>query len=152
MGGRSLRLDPNPRETYNTHRTHRSSYTKHKSDTCQTQSGDQKRISNNLELALLTRRTTLILLATQEHRKAPKPITYKTKIIHPTWLPYINQEVLPFGKQSTYETITSHISTDRETAKKRGATHIGDTYMTPGETLLTPYDVIEIQDHRQLNN
>jgi hypothetical protein len=37
MGGGSLRLDPNPRQTHNTHRTHISSHTKHKSDTCQTQ-------------------------------------------------------------------------------------------------------------------
>ncbi len=37
MGGGSLRLDPNPRETYNTHMTQRCAHIKHKSDTCQTQ-------------------------------------------------------------------------------------------------------------------
>jgi hypothetical protein len=38
-------------------------------------SGDQKRIINNLELALSTLRTTLILPTTQDHKKLPKPIT-----------------------------------------------------------------------------
>ena len=42
-------------------------------------SGDPKRISNNMELALSTLRTTLILPINQEYRKLPKPITYKTK-------------------------------------------------------------------------
>jgi len=41
---------------------------------------------------------------------------------------------------------------DKETTRKRGATHVGDTYTTPSDTILTLYDFIEIQDHRHLNN
>ena len=48
--------------------------------------------------------------------------------------------------------ITSHISKDRGMTRKRGPTHTGDTYMTPSSTILTPYDVIEIQDHGDLYN
>ena len=36
--------------------------------------------------------------------------------------------------------------------KRRRATHQEDTYMTPNETMHTTYDVLEIQDHRHLNN
>ena len=51
-------------------------------------SGDQKRISNKLELALSTLRTTLILTSTQEHRKLPKPIiTYKVTGVQTCALP-----------------------------------------------------------------
>jgi hypothetical protein len=42
-------------------------------------SGDKHRIIINLELAISTLRTTLTLPTTQEHRKLPKPTTYKTK-------------------------------------------------------------------------
>jgi hypothetical protein len=46
-------------------------------------SGDHQHINNNLELALSTIRTTLILPTTQEHRKLPKPSTHKpTKYTH----------------------------------------------------------------------
>ena len=72
--------------------------------------------------------------------------------MHPTWPPYINQEALPFARQSTYDTITSHISMDRGTTRKRGVTHTGDTYVTPSDTILTPYDVIQMQDHIHLNS
>ncbi len=115
-------------------------------------SGDQKQISGNLEVALSTLRTTLILPTTQEHRKLPKTTTYKTKKIHTTWLRCINPETLLLCKQSTYESITSHISTGRGMHKRQRATHIGDTYMTPSDTIFTQYDVIEIQDHKHLNN
>jgi ribonuclease HI len=73
-------------------------------------SGDQQRINNNLELAMSTLRTTLILPTTQEHRKLPKTITHKTKKIHASWLQYINHEDLPLGKHTTNETSTSYIS------------------------------------------
>jgi hypothetical protein len=58
----------------------------------------------------------------------------------------------PIAKQSPYETITTHTSLDRGTVKKQEATHTWDTHMTPSEIILAPYDVIEIQDHRRLNN
>jgi hypothetical protein len=115
-------------------------------------SGDQHRINNNLELAMSTLRTTLTLPTNQEHRKLPKPTTYKAQKIHPSWLQCINHEALPLAKPTTYETITSHISLERGATKKQGDTYTEDTYMTPSETILTPYDVIEIQDHRHLNN
>ena len=115
-------------------------------------SGDQHRINNNLELAISTLRTTRILPTTQEHRKLPKPTTYKTQNIHPSWHPCINHEALPLDKHTTYETITSYISMERGTTKKQGATYTGDTYMTPSDTILTLYDAIEIQNHRHLNN
>ena len=67
--------------------------------------------------------------------------------MHTSWLQYINHEALPLGKHTTYETITTHISLERGTHKKQGATHREDTYMTPRDTIHTPYDVIEIQDH-----
>ena len=72
--------------------------------------------------------------------------------MHPSWLQYINHEALPLAKHITYETITSYISLERGTTKKQGATYSGDTYMTPSETILTPYNVIGIQDHGHLNN
>jgi hypothetical protein len=115
-------------------------------------SGDQHRISNNLELAMSTLRTTLTPPTTQKHRKLPKPTTNKTQQIHPSLLEYISQEAISLAKHTTYETITSHISLERGMTKKQGATYKGDTYMTPSETILTPYDVIGIQDDRHLNN
>jgi len=115
-------------------------------------SGDQHRITNNLDLALSTLRTTLILPTTQEHIKHPKITTHKTQQIHTSWLQFIKHEALPLDKHTTYETITSDISLERRTHKKQGATHKEDTYMTPCDTIHTPYDVIEIQDHRHLNN
>jgi len=93
-------------------------------------SGDQHRINNNLELAISTLRTTLILPTIQEHRKFPKLTTYNTHKIHPTWLRYINHEALPLGKHTTYETITSHISLERGMTRKEGATYSGNTYKT----------------------
>jgi hypothetical protein len=99
-----------------------------------------------------TLRTTLTLPSNQEHRKLPKTTTNKTEEIHTSWLQYIDHKALPLAKSTTYETITTHISLERGTNKKQGATHTGDTYMTPSETILTPYDVIEIQDHRHINN
>jgi hypothetical protein len=115
-------------------------------------SGDQHRISNNMKLAMSTLRTTITPPSNQEHRKLPKPTTNKTQQIHTQWPQYINHEALPLAKPTTYETITTHISLERGTTKKQGATHAGDTYMTPSETILTSYDVIEIQDHIHLNN
>ncbi len=53
-------------------------------------SGDQRRIINNLELAMSTLRTTLTLPSNQEHRKPPKSITNKTQQIHISWLQYID--------------------------------------------------------------
>jgi hypothetical protein len=90
-------------------------------------SGDQHRISNNLELAMSTLRTTLTLPSNQGHRKLPKPTTNKTQQIRTSWLQYINHEALPLAKHTTYETITTHISLERGTTKKQGATHRGDT-------------------------
>jgi hypothetical protein len=115
-------------------------------------SRDHHRINNKLDLAISTLRTTIILPTTQEHRKLPKPTTHKTPKIHTSWLQYINQEALPLGKHTTYETITTHISLKRRTTKKQRATHTEDTYTTPSDTIHTPYDVIEIQDHIHLNN
>ena len=152
MGGGSLKLDTNPRETHNTRGTHKSSHTKLKAIHAKLKSGDQQCIGNNLEFALSTLRATLILPTTQEHRKLPKPTTYKSKKLHPSWLPYINHEIPPHGKQTTYETITTYISMERGTTRKQGATHTGDTYMTPSDAINIPYDVIEIQDHKHLNN
>jgi len=115
-------------------------------------SGNQYRITNNLKLAMSTLRTTLTLPTNQEHRKLPKPTTYKTQKINPSWLQYINREALPLAKHTTSETITSHISLEKGKTKKQGAANTGATYMTPSETILTPYDVIEIQDHIHLTN
>jgi len=115
-------------------------------------SGDHQRINNNLELALSTLETTLILRTTQEHRKLPRPATFKTHKIHTSWLQNITHEALPIGKHTTYETITSHIGLERGTTKEQEATHKEDTYMTPSDTIHTPYDVTEIKDHRHLNN
>jgi hypothetical protein len=99
-----------------------------------------------------TLRTTLTLPSNQEHRKLPKPTTNKTQQIHTSWLQYINYEALPLAKPTKYETITTHTSLERGTTKKQGATRTGDTYITPSETIITPYDVIELKDHRHLNN
>jgi hypothetical protein len=115
-------------------------------------SGDQHRINNNLELALSTLRTTLILPTTQEHRKLPKTTTHKTPKTHTYWLQYINHEALPLVKHARYEAITSLISLERGTTKKQWATYEDDTYMTLSDTIHTPYDGIEIQDHRHLTN
>jgi hypothetical protein len=41
---------------------------------------------------------------------------------------------------------------NRGKTTKRGTTHTGDAYMTPSDTILTPYDVIGIQDIKHLNN
>jgi hypothetical protein len=101
-------------------------------------SGDKHRISNNLELAMSTLRSTLTFPTTQEHRKLPKPTTYKTLKIHPSWLQYINHEALSLAKHTTYETIKSHISLERGTTKAEEVTYTGDTYMNPSETIHTP--------------
>jgi hypothetical protein len=114
-------------------------------------SGDQHRINNDLELAISTLRTTLLILpTTQEHRKPFKTTTHKTPKMHTSWFKYINHEALLLDKHTTYETITKHISLDRGKTKKQGATYTEGTYMTPSDTI--PYDVIEIQDHRHLTN
>ena len=116
------------------------------------QSGDKPRPQPNLDMALLTLATTLMLPASQEHTKLPKPTTATTQTIHETWHKFINQENLPTTKASNYETITTHISAWRSISKRRKETHQEHTYTTPSETINTTYDVLEIQDHRQLHN
>jgi hypothetical protein len=114
-------------------------------------SGDNPRLRHRLDTFLSTLAATLTLLAYQEHKKLPK-YTIPTQIIHATWYMYINQENLPHIKNSNYDTITTHPSMGRGTTKRRRATHQEHTYMTPSESINTPYDILEIQDHRYLNN
>jgi hypothetical protein len=56
-------------------------------------------------------------------------------------------------KASNYETITTHPSLERVANKRQKATHHTYTYKTnKSETIYTPYDVLEVQDHRHINN
>jgi len=115
-------------------------------------SGDKPRPHPNLNMALSTLATTLTLPASQEHTKLPKPTTKTTQTIHETWHKFINQVNLPTTKASNYETITTHTSVKRSISKRRKATHQEHTYMAPSENIHTTYDVLEIQDHRYLQN
>jgi hypothetical protein len=144
-------MDTNPREMYNIGKTHRNTHIKYKAIHAKLTRGDQYLINNNLELTLSTLSTTHILPTTQEHRKLPKNHNTQNPKIHTSWLQYINHEALLLGKHTTYETITSNISLERGTTKRQGATYTRGTYMTPSDTIHTPYDLIEIQDHRHVN-
>jgi hypothetical protein len=114
-------------------------------------SGDKTRPTSSLETTISTLRATLALPTAHEHRKLPKDTTSQTHVIHATWERYFDYENIPKTKPPNYETITTHPSVGRGAIKRHQATHIEDTYMTPIENIHTTYDILEIQDHGQLN-
>jgi 4-hydroxyphenylpyruvate dioxygenase-like putative hemolysin len=118
-------------------------------------SGDRTHPPTILETALFTRKATLKLPAAHEKKKIPKdtiPSAHTIPIL--SWHQYINNVAPSVIKATIYETITSHPSIERMLKRDtKPNTYDTDTYVifALSEQMYTPYNVLEIQDHKHIN-
>jgi len=105
------------------------------------------RDKTTLRTAIDTLRATLLLPATTEHRKLPKPNTTNATLIHHTWYTSLNTRGLPVHTPTNFETLIKRSSNNITTLKRPAATQPLPSHITP-TTLEHGLEVLEVDNHK----
>jgi hypothetical protein len=114
--------------------------------------GDKPGPKTTLRTAIDTLRATLLLPATTEHRKLPKPKTTNETLIHHTWYTYLNTRGVPAHTPTNFETLIKRSSNNITSLQRPAATQILPSPITP-TTFAHGLDVLEIDNIKiQIHN
>jgi hypothetical protein len=111
--------------------------------------GDKTGPKPALQISLVTRRATLLLPATIEHRKLPNDTTPLLTTIRTSWMKFITPDNIPSHKPNSHANLM-HTPTSNIISNKRPAMHIPETLPTPDASNPAPLHIMEITDHKTL--